>query len=209
MKSQELLAVLFDFGGVMTTSPFEAFAKFETENGLPENIIRKINSTNPNDNAWALMERSQIDADGFAAKFDEEARALGHEIDGHAVLGLVRQELRPQMVDALGRIAAAGFKTACLTNNFRSGESHGIHGGVMKMFDFVVESAVLGVRKPEPEFYTAALALVGVEPRQAVFLDDLGINLKPARAMGMQTIKVTDVDSALDGLQARLGIALR
>lgn len=209
MIRENVVAVLFDFGGVMTSSPFEAFAKFELENKLPQNIIREINSTNPDRNAWALMERSEVDADGFAERFREEARALGHEIDGHAVLGLVRQDLRPQMVTALRRIGNAGYITACLTNNFKRGESHGNRGDVMNLFDHVVESAVLGIRKPEPAFYTAALAQVGVEANQAVFLDDLGINLKPARAMGMHTIKVTDLDSAIDGLESVLELDLR
>lgn len=209
MKQTEVLAVLFDFGGVITSSPFDAFAKFEEEKSLPENIIRKINSTNPDNNAWALMERSEVDTAGFAAKFADEALALGHAIDGHEVLALVQQKIRPEMVEALKKIKNAGFKIACLTNNFRSGESHGVKGEVMELFDHVIESAVLGIRKPEEGFYTAALEAVQVEAHQAVFLDDLGVNLKPARAMGMTTIKVTDSASALDELEALLGVSLR
>lgn len=209
MKQTEVLAVLFDFGGVITSSPFDAFAKFEEEKGLPKNIIRKINSTDPDNNAWALMERSEVDTTGFAAKFAGEALALGHEIDGYEVLALVQQKIRPEMVEALKKIKEAGFKTACLTNNFRSGESHGVKGEVMELFDHVIESAVLGIRKPEEGFYTAALEAVEIEAHQAVFLDDLGVNLKPARAMGMTTIKVSDSATALDELEALLGISLR
>ena len=209
MKSVDVVAVLFDFGGVMTSSPFDAFAKFERENELPENIIRKINSTNPDNNAWALLERSEVDANGFADLFGREAESLGFEIDGKDVLGLLQQEIRPEMVAALEKIRAAGFKTACLTNNIRSGESHGIRSDVMDMFDSVIESAVLGIRKPEIGFYTAALEALGVQAHQAVFLDDLGINLKPARQMGMVTIKVTDANSALDALEEVLQMELR
>ncbi len=209
MKSVDVVAVLFDFGGVMTSSPFDAFAKFERDNALPENIIRKINSTNPDNNAWALLERSEVDAGGFADLFAREAKSLGFEIDGNDVLALLQQEIRPEMVAALGKIKAAGFKTACLTNNIRSGESHGIRSDVMGMFDSVIESAVLGIRKPEIAFYTAALEALGVQAQQAVFLDDLGINLKPARQMGMATIKVTDANSALDALEEVLQIELR
>lgn len=193
----------------MTSSPFDAFAKFESENDLPENIIRRINSTNPDNNAWALLERSEVNADGFADLFGREAKALGHEINGHDVLALLRQDIRPEMVAALAKIKAAGFKTACLTNNIRSGESHGIRSDVMNMYDCVIESAVLGIRKPEIGFYTAALEALGVQAHQAVFLDDLGINLKPARQMGMKTIKVSDADSALDALEQILKIDLR
>jgi putative hydrolase of the HAD superfamily len=209
MESVDVVAVLFDFGGVMTSSPFDAFAKFERDNALPENIVRKINSTNPDNNAWALLERSEVDAEKFASLFRDEAKSLGYEIDGKDVLALLQQEIRPEMVAALATIKAAGFKTACLTNNIRRGESHGIRSDVMDMFDCVVESAVLGIRKPEIGFYTAALEALGVDANQAVFLDDLGINLKPARQMGMATIKVTDADSALESLEEILKINLR
>lgn len=209
MNEDVLRAVLFDFGGVITTSPFDAFAKFEVENHLPENIIRKINSTNSDNNAWASLERSDLDAEGFAARFGAEARELGYEIDGLEVLKLVHQKVRPEMVVALVKISDAGYTTACLTNNFRSGESHGDRGDVMHLFDHVIESAVLGIRKPEIGFYTAALAEIGVAAREAVFLDDLGVNLKPARQLGMKTIKVTDAATALDELEVILKMELR
>lgn len=209
MKPNGVVAVLFDFGGVMTSSPFDAFAKFERDNGLPQNIIRKINSTNSDNNAWALLERSEVNAHQFAELFASEAAALGFEIDGREVLGLLSQEIRPEMVAALKKIKAAGLKTACLTNNIRSGESHGIRNDVMDIFDCVIESAVIGIRKPEIGFYTAALEALDVLATQAVFLDDLGINLKPARQMGMTTIKVSDAESALEALEEILQIELR
>jgi putative hydrolase of the HAD superfamily len=202
-------AVLFDFGGVITASPFDAFARYEEANNLPVGLIRTINSTNPDDNAWARLERSDVDTSGFVELFEAEARALGHTVDGPLVLSLIAGEVRPRMVEAVARIKAAGFRTACVTNNFRPGGGHGAgNGAVMAMFDEVIESSVIGVRKPEPEFYRRALAVLDIEAHQAVYLDDLGINLKPARAMGMATIKVVDPDQALADLSTILGLDL-
>lgn len=213
-------AVLFDFGGVVTTSPFEAFSRYEADNGLPDGLIRTINSTNPDHNAWAKLERSEVDPVGFAELFEAEAAALGHTVDGRAVIGLLSGSVRPVMVEAIRRIVDAGFATACLTNNFRSRNDSGNGSGttdptkpaeaatVMAMFDHVIESSVVGIRKPEPAFYERALEALGIEATDAVFLDDLGINLKTARAMGMTTIKVGDPVLALRELEAVIGIEL-
>lgn len=205
-------AVLFDFGGVMTTSPFDNFAALEQRHGLPVDLIRKINSTNPDTNAWAQFERSDVDRDGFCELFEAEARALGHEVVGAEVLDCLNTELRPFMVDAL-RTISASYKTAMLTNNFTAGKnpgrgSGGSHGETLEYFDFVVESAKAGVRKPTPRFYELACEGLGVEPEECVFLDDLGINLKPARAMGMTTIKVVDPHVALAELEKVLDLQL-
>jgi putative hydrolase of the HAD superfamily len=205
-------AVLFDFGGVVTTSPFEAFARYEEANGLPVGLIRTINATNADTNAWARLERSEVDADGFAELFEAEARDRGYALSGHVVLDLLAGQVRPEMVNAIHRIKQAGLALACLTNNFRARseerDARPDTAEVMALFDHVVESSVVGIRKPEPEFYRTALRLLDVEASQAVFLDDLGVNLKPARAMGMTTIKVLDPDQALTDLGAVIGVEL-
>lgn len=202
-------AVLFDFGGVILSSPFEAFAAYERRAGLPAGFIRTVNATDPDANAWARLERNEIDLDAFVVEFEREARRLGHVVDGAEVLGCLRGELRPRMVEALRR-CRVDHRTALLTNNFLTGtadwSSGGSFGVVAELFDVVVESSVVGVRKPEPEFYRLALDRLGVTAHEAVFLDDLGINLKPAREMGMTTIKVADPDVALDALGDLLGI---
>lgn len=205
----ELLAVLFDFGGVMTSSPFENFARYEREHGLPTDFIRGVNTANPDTNAWARLERSDIDAATFDLEFAAEAEAMGHRVPGADVLKCLRTEMRPRMVRAV-EIIHEQWKTAVLTNNFLKGDSSGVHFSpdVMAHFDAIVESAVVGIRKPEPEFYRIACRELGVEPAECMFLDDLGINLKPARAMGMTTIKVTNELSALEDLSAGLGIDL-
>ena len=206
-------AVLFDFGGVITTSPFDAFARYEKANGLPVGLVRDINSSNPDDNAWARLERNEVDRDGFARLFEAEAAERGYEVDGNAIIGLLSGDIRPEMVKAVKTIKEAGLKVACLTNNIRPhSEDPTVKKGAveaMSLFDHVVESSVVGIRKPEVGFYTLALDALGVEPSEAVFLDDLGINLKPARQMGITTIKVLNADQALSELSDVLGIDLQ
>jgi putative hydrolase of the HAD superfamily len=201
-------AVLWDFGGVILSSPFEAFNRYEAEHGLPTDFIRSVNATNPDTNAWALLERSDVSPAEFDALFGDESEALGHRIPGADVLGLLSGDVRTEMVTALDRVIRAGYRTACLTNNIVGGEQRMDVGDVMVMFDHVVESSKVGCRKPETRFYEIACELVGVEPAECVFLDDLGINLKPAAAMGMTTIKVLGADQAIADLEAVLGIPL-
>ena len=208
-------AVLWDFGGVLTTSPFEGFKKFERENNLPEDFIRMINATNPDTNAWARFERSEITIKEFDREFEQEARAAGHALRGLPVLGLLSGDLRPEMVEAL-RQCNEHFRTGCLTNNVNVGAEQGMklseeRGAAFKevlaLFDVVVESSKTGVRKPDQRFYEMACQMLKIHPTEAVYLDDLGINLKPARAMGMSTIKVTEPRQALEELGALLGLS--
>jgi putative hydrolase of the HAD superfamily len=204
----ELRAVLWDLGGVIFSSPFEAFARFEQDRDLPEGTIRQLNARNPDSNAWAQLERAQVDADQFAELFGAEARQAGFDIDGHEVLGLLRGQVRPEMVQALRR-CKEHFKVAALTNNIATGRPpRPDHAEVLSLFDVVVESSKVGYRKPEVRFYQQACSLLGVEPDQCVFLDDLGVNLKPAAAMGMQTIKVVEPAGALAQLSAIVGFPL-
>ncbi len=202
-------AVLWDFGGVILSSPFEAFNHYEALHGLPADFIRSVNATNPHDNAWAKLERSDVSGAEFDALFADESEALGHRVPGVAVLGLLSGEVRPEMVALLDRVKAAGYKIACLTNNvtgaFGSAERAAEVGAIMARFDAVVESSKVGCRKPEPRFYEIACELLGVVPSDCVFLDDLGINLKPAAAMGMTTIKVASAEAAIRDLGAVLG----
>jgi putative hydrolase of the HAD superfamily len=200
---------MFDFGGVISTSPFEAFAHLERERGLPAGFIRTVNATNPDDNAWARLERNEIGVEAFGPAWGAEARALGHELDGRLVLEKLSGEIRPRMVAAVDA-CRRDYKTACLTNNFVSLErvvSEEV-AEVYALFDAILESRVLGVRKPDPRFYERACAALDVAPEESVFLDDLGVNLKPARVLGMHTIKVTDPDAALAELEQVLGHSL-
>ena len=202
-----ITAVLFDFGGVITTSPFEAFARYEQTNGLPVDFLRTVNATDPDANAWARLERNEIDLAGFDAAFADESRALGHRVAGADVLALLSGDLRPEVVRAVERCSER-LKTGLLTNNVVGMDPSGAIAGVLSHFDAVIESSVVGVRKPDPAFYELACDALAITPDQAVFLDDLGINLKPARALGMQTIKVGDPALALQELEATVGFPL-
>ena len=211
------LAVLWDFGGVILSSPFEAFNRYEIEAGLPENFIRGLNARNPDDNAWAKMERSEISLSDFVARFQDEASAQGYRVDGWRILQSLSGDVRPQMVEALRRCKSA-FRIACITNNMKHGEGPGMARSpekalavaeIMSLFEHVIESSKVGLRKPDPRIYQHACDLLGVPPERCVYLDDLGINLKPARALGMRTIKVGDPDVAIAELQAIVGIPLR
>ncbi|WP_337185506.1 HAD-IA family hydrolase [Phenylobacterium sp.] len=208
-------AVIWDFGGVFTSSPFEAFNRLEAERGLPRDLVRRVNATNPDTNAWALFERNEIDAARFDQLFLEESTALGHPLRGADVLPRLSGELRPRMVSAL-KACKQHFKVGCITNNVVSEHSPGQAGAqraagamgqVMPLFDAIIESSKAGVRKPDPRIYLMMCDLLGVQPEACVYLDDLGINCKPAAGLGMKAIKVVDVDQTLADLAAATGLA--
>ena len=208
-------AVFWDFGGVITTSPFDSFNIYEESQNLPKDLIRTINSTNPDNNAWAKLERSEIDQEEFDSLFEVESRQFGHSIPGKQILSLVKGQIRPKMVKAIREIKDKLIQ-GCLTNNIQSTEDQelekdnvgtaisGTNQEIMGLFDFVFESSKENVRKPDPDFYKLACQKGGVNPHEVIFLDDLGINLKPAKALGMKTIKVVKSKNALLELQTFL-----
>jgi putative hydrolase of the HAD superfamily len=196
-------AVIFDLGGVITESPMHAFTAYEREAGLPEGLIRRLNSTDPDTNAWARFERNELDVAGFTAAFEAEAEAAGHRLEATRVLEALRGEVRPQMVAAVRRLKDAGLPLGLLSNNVSPMETTGELGELLALFDAVVESSLEGVRKPEPEIYRRALTRLSdavgrrIEASDCAYLDDLGINLKPARGLGFATIKVVEPAEAL------------
>jgi putative hydrolase of the HAD superfamily len=207
--------VIFDFGGVITTSPFEAFNRMEATRGLPKDFVRSVNARNPDDNAWAKFERAECNAAEFDALFAAEALALGHELDGASVIACLSGDIRPNMVAALDVLKSKGFALGCITNNVPSGKGAGMAGSdekaaaiaaVMGRFDHIIESSKAGVRKPDPRIYAMMCEALAVVPSQCIYLDDLGINCKPAAAMGMAAIKVTSGDQALQDLGALLAL---
>ena len=209
-------AVIWDFGGVLTSSPFDTFNRYEAEHGLPENFIRSINATNPETNAWAQFESSAVSLEEFDRLFEEESRSRGYPVPGRRVIEMLSGAVRPRMVEALRRCKAA-FAVACITNNMKTGLGPAMAGSfarqsatdrVMALFDLVVESSVEGIRKPDPRIYELTCQRLAVPPAACVFLDDLGINLKPARALGMHTIKVLSEDQAIADLREATGLSL-
>ncbi|MFM8867568.1 MAG: HAD-IA family hydrolase [Ilumatobacteraceae bacterium] len=201
-------AVFFDFGGVITSSPFDAIARYESTLGAPSGFVASVNSRNPADNAWAKIERNEISVEEFDRLFREETRALGLEISGAELLPLLTGEVREEMVAAIDVLKDHGLIVACLTNNVLTANPSPRLAVLLAKFDFVVESSKVNVRKPERRFYEIACELARVEPAECVFLDDLGINLKTARQMGMTTIKVSNTEQALRELSETVGVEL-
>jgi putative hydrolase of the HAD superfamily len=210
-------AIIFDFGGVITSSPFEAFNRLEAERGQPRDSIRRINSVNPNGNAWALFERAEIDAEQFDMLFANEAALAGVTLRGRDVLAVLAGDIRPQMVAALDRLKSEGFTLGCITNNVPSGKGAGMAmsdakaadiAAIMARFDHVIESSKVGVRKPDPRIYQMMCEALSVGPQECIYLDDLGINCKPAAALGMAAIKVTSGAQALTDLGSLLKLDL-
>lgn len=209
-------AVIWDFGGVFTSSPFDAFARYEAEQGLPQNFIRTVNATNPLDNAWAKLEQSKVNAAEFDILFREESKALGHEVPGADVLKLLSGSLRPRVVEAL-KVCKGHGKVGCITNNAPIGKGASMTNDdgkaaelarVFDLFDHLIESSKIGIRKPDPQIYRLMCEALEVAPEECVYLDDLGINLKPAREMGMTTIKVLGEDQLLEDLKSATGYAV-
>lgn len=208
-------AVIWDFGGVFTTSPFGAFNRFEAERGLPKDFIRTVNATNPDTNAWALIERGAIDPLEFDRRFLQESTALGHPVRGADVLPLLAGELRPRMVEAL-LICKQHLKVGCITNNMAhgrgpvpiAGDSAGASKAaeIMRFFDIVIESSKTGLRKPDPRIYLMMCERLGAEPRACAYLDDLGVNCKAAAQLGMVAIKVLSEEQALAELGRVTGL---
>ena len=207
-------AVVFDLGGVITESPMIAFAAYEREAGLPDGLIRQLNSTDPDTNAWARFERNELDVAVFSEAFEAEAAAQGHRLDASRVLAALRGEVRPAMVEAIRRLRAHGLPLGMVSNNVSPMERGGRMDEILDMFDVIVESSIEGIRKPEPEIYQRALERLSeavgrrIEAADCAYLDDLGINLKPARAMGFATIKVVDPAAALAELSELVGFPL-
>jgi putative hydrolase of the HAD superfamily len=206
-------AVIFDFGGVITSSPFEAFNRMEVARGLPQNFVRQVNSNNPDNNAWAKFERAEIDPAQFDALFAQEAQALGHSLDGASVIACLAGDIRLDMVAALDQLKAGGYLLGCITNNVPAGKGAGMAGStekadaveaIMARFDHLIESSKAGVRKPDPRIYQMMCEALDVAPPACIYLDDLGINCKPAAALGMAAIKVTSGQQALHDLGALL-----
>lgn len=214
-------AVIFDFGGVITASPFEAFNRLEAERGLPQDFVRRVNALNPDSNAWAHFERAEISAAEFDTRFAAEARAQGFELSGSDVLGVLAGAVRPAMVRALDQLKAAGLRIACITNNVPTGPGGAVGAGLARSpdrsneleqifarFEHVIESSKAGVRKPDPRIYLMMCEKLGLEPADCVYLDDLGVNCKPAAQLGMAAIKVTGEAQALADLSALVGFTL-
>jgi putative hydrolase of the HAD superfamily len=208
--------VIFDLGGVVMPSPLDAFREYERHHDLPHRFLSEIVLAGGDDGAWSKLERGELTMEQFATAFEAECAAAGGTVIAADVFTMVHEGSgpRPEMLTAVARIREEGLNVAALTNNWKAddpGSSNPVSSGsalLGNVFDIVVESSVEGLRKPDPRIYEATCERLGVQPSECVFLDDLGVNLKPARALGMATIKVGDPATALAELADILGFSL-
>ena len=207
-----LAGVLFDMGGVVMDSPLHAIARHERERGLPPNAINHAIAAAGETGAWARLERGELTVATFCAPFEADCRAQGVEVDASAVMTAIAAAgvARPAMLEAIRRLRGHGLRVGALTNNWRreGPDDDVIPHRLRSHFDAFVESRVVGLRKPDPRIYLLACRELGVEPSRTAFLDDIGGNLKPARALGMATIKVDDPARALVELGVLIGLDL-
>jgi putative hydrolase of the HAD superfamily len=208
--SAELRAVIFDLGGVVLGSPLHAIAAYEREVGLPDGFVNRVVAATAPGGAWARLERGELALEPFYGAFEADCAGAGHRLDARALFERMAQAAapRPRMLAAVGRIRERGLRAAALTNTWTGAGGRGAGDLLRPRFDVFVESNAVGLRKPDPRIYQLACRELGVRAEQAVFLDDIGGNLKPARALGMTTIRVSDPDAALAELEAVLGFPL-
>lgn len=205
-------AVLFDLGGVVLGSPLHAIARYEREAGLPAGFVNRLVVATGPGGAWSRLERGELPMEAFYAAFEAEGAEADGRLDARAMMERVHAESlpRPAMLEALRRLRAAGLRTGAVTNNWAPEGERGGTGSLLRPhFDAFIESCVVGVRKPDPRIYAIACEAVSVTPARTVFLDDIGANVKAARALGMATIKVDEPDAALAELEVLVGIDLR
>lgn len=203
--------IIFDFGGVVTNSPIEGFKKLEDTYGYAKGLITSINMNNPNNNAWAQSERGEINIDTFLSQFEKEALEIGQKINANEILMQLYGSMRPIMVNKIISLAKSKkYKLICLTNvlkgikKFMPKEREEDVNNIMSYFDVIYESYKIGMRKPESRIYEYIIENLAIIPNEAVFLDDLGMNLKTAKKLGINTIKVVDPEESIKELDLLL-----
>jgi putative hydrolase of the HAD superfamily len=205
-----IAAVVFDLGGVVMDSPLHAIARYERDHGLAPNAINRAITAAGDTGAWARLERGELELMDFFPAFEADCRAHDVVLSGARVMAYIAQAAvpRPAMLEAIRRIRARNLRVAALTNNWVTAEARPGRAELRQLFHVFIESSVVGLRKPDPRIYRLTCRELGVEPTAAAFLDDIGSNLKAARALGMTTIKVEDPQVALEELSAVLGFAV-
>lgn len=213
-------AVIFDLGGVVLGSPLHAINRYELHLGLEKNAINRVAAETAPDGAWSRLERGELSMDAFYAAFEVDCARSGYTISARTMFEWMAEESlpRPAMLTAIRTIRARGLRVAALTNNWANAtdepdapDTAEPSDGTRELrlhFDAFIESSVEGMRKPDPRIYELACSRLDVEPVRTVFLDDIGANLKPARALGLTTIKVDEPVSALAALASTLGFQL-
>jgi putative hydrolase of the HAD superfamily len=205
---QPVRAVIFDLGGVVIDSPLHAIQRYERELGIPEGVVNRVVVDTGPHGAWSRLERGEVSMPDFHRDFEAELLAVGHRISAATMMARIAEcGPRPAMLEAIRRIRGRGLRAGALTNNWANERSEPTHD-LKDLFDAFIESSKVGLRKPDPRIYRLACDALGVAPSEAVFLDDIGRNLKAARELGMRTIKVDAPAPALEELAQHLGFGL-
>lgn len=206
-------AVIFDLGGVVLESPLHFITEYEKKKGLPENFVARVvggYAARP-DGPWQKLERGELHLNEFCVEFDREIEALGERMSTAEMMAEMAEKtfIRPIMLEAIRRIRQAGTQVAALTNNWKSDDAQYERMDELRSeFHVFVESCIVGMRKPDPRIYELTLSKLGIDGSDAVFLDDIGKNLKAAKALGLATIKVADPEQALRELSELLSLEL-
>ena len=205
----DLKAVIFDIGGVLTNSPVVAIREYAVGEGVDYSVLGPMIADH--DLAWSRWERSEITAAEFHEQFESEGRERGITISAAGVMDAAfgGQAVRPRMVNVVRHLKGR-VRLGAITNNVLREEAAPSERGfdLQELFEVVIESAKVGLRKPDARIYRMACEALDVRPEESAFLDDIGANLKGARALGMTTIRVDHTDSAIDELERALGFAL-
>lgn len=207
---RDIRAVVFDIGGVIQDSPLHAIARYERDHGLPPDAINRAVVAAGEQGAWSRLERGELTVEAWRAPFERDCRAHGLTVSATRLMQYIAEagRERPQMLRAVSRLRERGLRVGALTNNWATETSARGPHPIARHVDALVESRAVGMRKPDPRIYQLICRRLGVEPPQAAFLDDIGRNLKSAKALGMHTIKVDEPAQALRELSALVGFDL-
>ncbi len=204
-----LRAAIFDIGGVLTSSPVIAIREYAMRELVDYAVLGPM--IGDHDLAWSRWERSELSLQQFIQQFEAEGLERGIKVSAQGIMDAAfgTQSVREEMVGVV-RYLRGRVKLGCITNNVAREDAESRPRAIVleDLFDHVIESSIVGIRKPDPRIYHMACEALSVQPHEAVFLDDIGANLKGARAVGMTTIKVNPDLGAIDELEAVLGIAL-
>jgi len=205
-----IAGVLFDIGGVVQDSPLHAIARYERDHGLTPDAINRAVVASGEAGAWSRLERGELTVEAWCAPFEADCRAHGIAVDGRRLMRYIADagRERPQMLRAIARLRGRGLRVGALTNNWAREDAEPGPHRLRAHFDVVIESQAVGMRKPDARIYQLACRELGVAPVETAFLDDIGLNLKSARALGLHTIKVSDPDVALRELSVLVGFDL-
>ena len=211
MSKRRLEAVISDFGGVLTSPLLDSFAAFQNSSGISlEQLAAAMGAILARDGAHPLFELEtgrMTEADFLRMLGDELTTQLGRPVELHGFGEAYFEHLHPneRMIDYMRELSGRGYKLAICTNNVREWERlWRAKLPVDELFEVVVDSAFVGVRKPEPRIYELTLERLGVTAEAALIIDDIELNCDAARALGMEAVWFRSTEQAIADVEAAL-----